>query len=50
MNEMLNKFFLTGNKLIPEIYLLIFTRIYMPGFSYSACGLFIKNKQRIKKN
>ena len=48
MNEMLNKFFLTGDKLIPGIYLLMFTRIYMPGFSYSACGLFIKSKQRIK--
>ena len=43
MNEIVNKFFLVGDKFMPEIYL------RQPGFTYSACGLFTKNKERIQK-
>ena len=43
MNEIINKFLLTGDKLISEMHL------KQPGFTYSACGLFTKNKERIKK-
>ena len=42
MNEIMNKFLLVGDKLMPEMHL------KQPGFSYSACGLFTKNKQRIE--
>ena len=44
MNETVNKFFLEREKFIPEIHL------KQPGFTYSACGLFTKNKERIQKN
>ena len=43
MNEIMNKFLLVGDKLMPEMHL------KQPGFSYSACGLFTKNKQRMEK-
>ena len=43
MNEIVNKFFLTGNKFMLEMYL------KQPRFTYSACGLFTKNKERIRK-
>ena len=43
MNEIVNKFLLAGNKFMPEIHL------KQPGFTYSACGPFIKNKERIQK-
>ena len=43
MNEIINKFLLVGNKFMPEIHL------RQPGFIYSACGPFTKNKERIKK-
>ena len=43
MNEIVNEFLLVGDKLIPEIYL------KQPGFIYSACGPFTKNKERIEK-
>ena len=38
-----NKFLLAGDKLVPEIHL------RQPGFEYSACGPFTKNKERIQK-
>ena len=38
-----NKFLLTGDKFMPEMYL------RQPGFTYSACGPFTKNKERIEK-
>ena len=41
MNEIINKFFFTGNIFTPEMDL------RQPGFTYSACGPFTKNKQRI---
>ena len=43
MNEIVNKFLLTGNKFMPEMHL------KQPGFTYSACDPFTKNKKRIKK-
>ena len=43
MNEMVNKFFLASDKFMPKIYL------KQPGFTYSACGPFRKNKERIEK-
>ena len=43
MNKIINKFLLTGDKFIPEMYL------RQPQFTYSACGPFTKHKERIKK-
>ena len=43
MNEIVNKFLLVGVKFMPEMHL------KQPGFSYSACGPFTKNKERIEK-
>ena len=43
MNEIINKFLLTGDKFMPEMHL------RKPAFTYSACGLFTKNKKRVKK-
>ena len=43
MNKMVNMFLLAGDKFTPEIHL------RQPGFTYSACGPFTKNKERIKK-
>ena len=44
MNETVNKFLLAGDKFIPEMHL------KQPGFTYSACGQFIKNKERIQNS
>ena len=43
MNNVINKFLLAGDKFMPEMYL------RQPQFTYSACGLFTKHKQRIQK-
>ena len=43
MNEIVNKFLLVGDKFMPEMHL------KQPGFTYSACGPFTKNKERIAK-
>ena len=43
MNETVNRFLLAGDKFMPEIHL------KQPGFTYSACGPFTKNKERIQK-
>ena len=43
MNEIINKFLLFGDKFMPEMHL------KHPGFTYSACGPFTKNKERIQK-
>ena len=43
MNEIVNKFLLTGDKFMPEMHL------KQPGFTYSACGPFTRNKERIEK-
>ena len=42
MNKIANRFFLTGDHFIPEMHL------KQPEFTYSACGPFTKNKERIK--
>ena len=39
----MNKFLLTGNKFMHEMHL------KQPGFTYSVCGPFTKNKERIEK-
>ena len=43
MNEIVNKFLFAGDKFMPEIHL------KQTGFTYSACGPFTKNKERIQK-
>ena len=43
MNEIINKCLLAGDKFIPEMHL------KQPGFTYSVCGSFTKNKERIEK-
>ena len=43
MNEIVNKFLLVGDKFMPEMHL------KQSGFTYSACGPFTKNKERIEK-
>ena len=44
MNEIVNKFLLAGDKFMPEMYL------RQPGFTYSACGPFTLNDERIQKS
>ena len=43
MNEIVNKFLLAGDEFIPEMHL------KQLGFTYSACGPFNKNKEKIQK-
>ena len=43
MNDIINKFLLAGDKFTPEMHL---RRL---GFTYSACGPFTKNNERIKR-
>ena len=43
LNEIVNKFLLTSDKCLAEMYL------KQPGFTYSACGSFTKNKEQIQK-
>ena len=43
MNDIINKCLLAGDKFMPEMHL------RQPGFPYSACGQFTKNKKRIQK-
>ena len=42
MKEIVNKSLLAGDKFMPEMHL------KQPGFTYSACGPFTKNKERIQ--
>ena len=42
MNEIVNKFLLTGDKFMPEMHL------KQLGFTYSACGPFTKTKKELK--
>ena len=44
MNELVKKILLAGDKFMPEMHL------KQPGFTYSACGTFTKNKKRIQKS
>ena len=39
MNEIVNKILFAGDKFMPE------THLKLPGFTYSACGPFTKNKE-----
>ena len=43
MNEIINKFLSAEDKFIPQMHL------KQPEFTYSACGPFTKNKERIQK-
>ena len=43
MNEIVNKFFLAGDKFTPEMHL------KQLELTYSACGPFTTNKERIEK-
>ena len=43
MNEIVNTFLLAGDKFMSEMHL------KQPGFTYSTCGPFTKNKERIQK-
>ena len=43
MNEIVNSFLLVGDNFMPEMHL------KQAGFTYSACGLFTKNKEKIEK-
>ena len=43
INEIVNKFLLAGNKFMQEMDL------KQAGFTYSACGPFTKNEERIQK-
>ena len=43
MNEIVSKFLLVGDKFMPEMH------IKQPGFTYSACSPFTKNKEGIGK-
>ena len=43
MNNIINKYLVTGVKFMPEMHL------RQPGFAYSASGSFTKNKERIEK-
>ena len=43
MNAIVNKLLLAGDKFMPEMH------FKQPGCTYSACGPFTKNKERIKK-
>ena len=43
MNEVVNKFLLTGDKFMPELHL------RQPRFTYRACGTFTKHRLRIQK-
>ena len=44
MNEIVSTFLVIGDKFMPEMHL------KQPGFTYSACGPFTKNKERIYAN
>ena len=43
MNRIINKFLLAGDKSMPVMHLI------WPGFTYSTCGPFTKNNERIQK-
>ena len=43
MNEIVNKFLLAEDKFVPEMH------FRQPGFTYSACRPFTKNKEKMQK-
>ena len=44
MNEIVNKFLLAGDRFMPEMHL------RNPRLTYSSCGPFTKNEERIQKH
>ena len=49
MNEIVNKCLLVGDKFMPEMHLKQPTLLDKSEFTYSVCGLFTKNKERIEQ-
>ena len=49
MNEIVNKFLSARDNFMPEMHLRKLVLFCKPGFTYSACDPFIKNKLRIQK-
>ena len=49
MNDIVNKLLLAGDTFMPEIHLKQPALLDNSEFTYSACGPFTKNKERIKK-
>ena len=53
MNDIINMFLLAGDKFMPEMHLrksAVFNKNKkQSGFTYSACGPFTKNKERIQR-
>ena len=44
MNDIINKCLLAADKFMPEMHL------RKPQFTYSACRLFTKNRERVERN
>ena len=49
INEIVNKLLIAGNEFMPEIHLRQPAALGKPGFTYSSCGPFTKNEERIQK-
>ena len=49
MNEIVNKFLLAADRFMSEMQLKQPASLNKSGFTYSTCGLFTKNKERIQK-
>ena len=52
MNETVSKFLLEGDHFMPELHfrqITAFASHDKPGFIYSSCGPFTKNKERMQK-
>ena len=49
MNEIVNNFLLVGDKFMTGMHLKQPASLDKSGFTYSACGPFTKNKERIEK-
>ena len=49
MNEIVNKFLLAADRFMSEMQLKQPALLNKSGFTYSTCGLFTKNKERIQK-
>ena len=49
MNKIVNRFLLVGDKFMPKIHLRQPASLDKSEFTYSACGPFTKNKERIQK-
>ena len=49
MNQIVNKCLLAGDNFIAEMHLKQPAALVKVGFTYSACGPFTKNKERIQR-